>query len=87
MHTGIEFLERLMNGCIDRELVAAGMDAEFQVDGQAVFPNATRSGDVAGKLIAEFRQIANIIHSFIEAAGELGAMVEFGSLHRQWQQG
>ena len=57
---------------VKRKLVAAGMNAQFQVRRQSVFFDGERNhGEVGVKLLFKLGHVPDIIDAFVEAAGEL----------------
>ena len=72
MNTGAGGLHRFMNDRVQAEFIAATMQAEFQIGGQAV--TRDRVGDdreVVVKLAFKGHQISDVIDAFIKATGEL----------------
>ena len=65
-------LERAADDGVEAELVAAAVDAEFQVPGQAVgLHRVGDDGEVVVELALELREVADVVHAFVETSGEL----------------
>lgn len=70
---GVEFLQGAAHGLVEGKFIAAGMDAQFEARGQAVFLDGKGDdGEVFVKFFFELFQVANVIDAFVEAAGEFG---------------
>src|SRR6202041_2076393 len=73
MHSDVELLHEAKNGRINRELVAAGMDAELEIMRQTVLTHCVFDRrDVKRHLVLESRNVSLVIDTLVEAPAELG---------------
>jgi hypothetical protein len=72
VHTCLEPLHRGMNGRVDRKLITARVDAQFEIFGQAILLDCICDGrNVEHQLSFELRHVAYVLHTFVETAAEL----------------
>src|SRR5687767_8129181 len=72
MEPGLELRQGAADNRIERKLVAARVDTELQVRGQAIALDGERNySKVVVKLLLELRQVTHVIDAFVEAAGKL----------------
>ena len=57
---------------VEREFVAAGVDADFERVGQTKFTNRIgQNSQIRTKLALKGHNVADIVHALVETAGEL----------------
>jgi len=72
VYARVEFLQRLLDPPVDRELVAARVHAELQAVRQAELPHGKPNhGQVLLELPGKLGRAAGVVHALVEAAAEL----------------
>ena len=69
---GTEARQRAADGRVDRKLVAAGVDAEFEIGEQTVaLHRMGDDGEILIKLLLELRHVTDVVHALVKASREL----------------
>src|SRR5450755_3128906 len=71
VNSRVEFFHGAADGFVDGELVAAGVNAQFEVVGESISLDGEGDDrDVIGELFGELGEVAYVVYTFVETPGE-----------------